>query len=80
VPPAVPSADGKALLVSFPLAGDDHQQQAATDQIRQRLADGAPAGLQTALTGSAGAVDDVFDAFSGMACCRRRCVLGRWRP
>jgi Transposase IS116/IS110/IS902 family/MMPL family len=66
VPSAVPSADGKALLVSFPLAGDDHQQQAATDQIRQRLADGAPAGLQTALTGSAGAVDDVFDAFSGM--------------
>jgi putative drug exporter of the RND superfamily len=66
VPPAIASEDGKALLLSFPLAGSDEQQSDAATEIKQRLADGAPAGLQTALTGSAGAVDDIFDAFEGM--------------
>jgi RND superfamily putative drug exporter len=66
VPPAIASEDGKALLLSFPLAGSDEQQSNAATEIKQRLADGAPAGLQTALTGSAGAVDDIFDAFEGM--------------
>jgi putative drug exporter of the RND superfamily len=66
VPPVIPSEDGKALLLSFPLAGDDEAQSAAATEIKARLADGAPAGLQTALTGSAGAVDDIFDAFDGM--------------
>jgi putative drug exporter of the RND superfamily len=66
VPPAIPSEDGKALLLSFPLAGDDEAQSAAATEIKERLAAGAPVGLQTALTGSAGAVDDIFDAFKGM--------------
>jgi RND superfamily putative drug exporter len=66
VPPAILSGDGKALLLSFPLAGGDKEQSKAATQVKQRLADGAPAGLRTALTGSAGAVDDIFDAFKGM--------------
>jgi putative drug exporter of the RND superfamily len=57
---------GKAQLISFAMAGDDDAQTAATDEVKARLAEGAPAGLQTALTGSAGATDDVFDAFGGM--------------
>jgi RND superfamily putative drug exporter len=66
VPPAFPSEDGKALLLSFPLAGSDDEQSSAVPEIKERLASGAPAGLQTALTGSAGAEDDVFAAFEGL--------------
>jgi RND superfamily putative drug exporter len=66
VSPVTPSEDGKAQLISFAMAGDDDAQTAATDEVKARLAEGAPAGLQTALTGSAGATDDVFDAFGGM--------------
>ena len=66
VPPAIPSEDGKALLLSFPLAGSDDTQSMAATDIKERLPGGAPPGLQTALTGSAGGVDDVFDAFEGM--------------
>ncbi|GAA0271069.1 MMPL family transporter [Cryptosporangium japonicum] len=66
VPPAVPSEDGEALLLSFPLRGDPDTQSAATSDIRDALDTGEPAGLETALTGSAGASGDVFDAFEGM--------------
>jgi putative drug exporter of the RND superfamily len=66
VPGGIASEDGKALLVSFPLAGDDEAQRAAATDIKEQLAGGPPAGLRTALTGSAGAVDDIFDAFEGM--------------
>jgi putative drug exporter of the RND superfamily len=55
------------LLLSFPLAGSESDQENATKDIKKRLANGTPAGLRTALTGSAGAVDDTFDAFSGMS-------------
>ncbi|MBE1491258.1 MMPL family transporter [Plantactinospora soyae] len=66
VPPEVPSEDGRALLLSFPLAGDGDAQSAAVGEVKERLADGVPDGLRTALTGSAGADDDMFDAFGGM--------------
>ena len=65
-PPPVPSEDGRALLVSFPVAGDDEERADAVAGIRDRLAADAPDGLRTALTGEAGATDDVFDAFAGM--------------
>lgn len=65
VPPAFPSEDGKALLVSFPLAGGETEQGEAITAIRDRLAD-APDGLTTALGGDAGAMDDVLDAFEGL--------------
>jgi len=66
VDPAVPSEDGKALLVSFVLAGDDDAQSKAVGDVKDRLAVDTPVGLRTALTGSAGATDDIFDAFAGM--------------
>jgi RND superfamily putative drug exporter len=66
IPPTVISDDGKAMLVMFPLAGDDDAQSAAVEKIKERLHAGVPPGLKVALTGSAGANDDVFDAFAGM--------------
>ncbi|EXG79599.1 MMPL family transporter [Cryptosporangium arvum] len=66
VPPAAPSEDGQALLLSFPLRGDSDEQSDATSDIRDALDAGKPAGLDTALTGSAGADSDIFDAFDGM--------------
>lgn len=62
----VPSGDGKALLLSFPLGGSESEQSDATKDIKRRLAQGVPDGLRTALTGSAGGSDDAFDAFEGM--------------
>jgi putative drug exporter of the RND superfamily len=66
VPTPVPSEDGKALLMSFPVAGDDDQRASAVADIKDRLTASAPTDLRTALTGGAGAEDDVFDAFGGM--------------
>jgi len=66
VPPAIVSEDGKALLISFPLAGNEDQQAESTGEVRDQLANAPPAGLRTGLTGSAGATDDLFDAFGGM--------------
>ncbi|MGC5018180.1 MMPL family transporter [Micromonospora sp. DT47] len=66
VPPPVPSEDGRALLLSFPVAGDDAARSAAVTEVKDRLAVDPPAGLRTALTGSAAAESDVFDAFGGM--------------
>ncbi|MFG1920785.1 MMPL family transporter [Cryptosporangium sp. NPDC048952] len=66
VPPPVPSQDGKALLLSFPLSGDSDTQSESTSDIRDALGTGKPQHLNTALTGSAGADGDIFDAFEGM--------------
>ncbi|PWR12679.1 hypothetical protein DKT69_23275 [Micromonospora sicca] len=66
VPPPVASEDGRALLLSFPVAGDADQRADAVADVKQRLTTDAPAGLRTALTGPAGGEDDVFDAFGGM--------------
>jgi RND superfamily putative drug exporter len=66
VSPPIRSEDRQAVLVSFPLgAEDDADVEAAIDAIRQRLAQ-APDGLTTALTGSAGAIADIADAFGGV--------------
>lgn len=66
VSPAIPSEDGNALLVSFPLAtADEDAQASAIEDIRDRLAD-APSGLQNALTGEAGAASDIENAFGGI--------------
>ncbi|MEU0558696.1 MMPL family transporter [Dactylosporangium sp. NPDC006015] len=66
VPEPVPAADGKALLLSFALAGTDEEQTAAVAPVKDRLAAQRPDGLQVALTGSAGAEDDFADAFEGV--------------
>ncbi|WP_341719246.1 MMPL family transporter [Micromonospora sp. FIMYZ51] len=66
VPPAVPSEDGQALLLSFPVAGDSDQRTESVVKIKERLTGDAPDGLQTALTGPAAADDDLLEAFDGM--------------
>ncbi|MDO3700096.1 MMPL family transporter [Micromonospora sp. C28SCA-DRY-2] len=66
VPAAVPSEDGRALLLSFPVAGDDERRGTAVTELKDRLTADPPAGLRTALTGPAAAEHDVFDAFGGM--------------
>ncbi|MFG2103701.1 MMPL family transporter [Micromonospora echinaurantiaca] len=66
MPAAVPSEDGRALLLSFPVAGDDERRGTAVTELKDRLTAGAPTGLRTALTGPAAAENDVFDAFGGM--------------
>ncbi|HKD98447.1 MAG TPA: MMPL family transporter, partial [Micromonosporaceae bacterium] len=63
---ADPSKPETALLLTFPLAGDDDAQTRAATTITDQLKVDPPAGLQTALTGSAGAVKDIVDAFSGL--------------
>ena len=65
VGPAATSGDGKALLLSFPIAGDEARAQAVVKQIRNELAD-TPAGLAVAVTGSAGALADAGEAFAGV--------------
>ena len=66
VPPPVESGDQQALLLSFPLAGDSKAQNAAIKSIKDTIAANRPAGLQAALTGPAGQVADITDAFSGL--------------
>ncbi len=65
VGPAIPSGDGKALLLSFPTAGDGPAAAAVVKQVKDRLAD-TPAGLDVAVTGSAGALADADEAFGGV--------------
>jgi RND superfamily putative drug exporter len=64
--PAVPSEDGAALLVSFPLSEDDEEFAAATEAIKERLARDRPDGLRTALTGPAGMSADLTEASAGV--------------
>lgn len=66
VPAATPSGDGAAMLLSFPLVGDNEQQNAAAGEIKDRLGAGNPDGLTTGLTGSAGGFNDVLEAFEGL--------------
>lgn len=65
VDPAILSQDGKALLLSFPVAGDDRGAPAVVERIKNHVAD-TPAGLGVAVTGSAGALADADEAFGGV--------------
>ena len=65
VDPAAPSQDGRALLLSFPVAGDSTTAAAVVKQVKDRLAD-TPAGLDAVVTGSAGALADADEAFGGV--------------
>jgi RND superfamily putative drug exporter len=66
VGPAIESADHQALLVSFPVAGDEKAQGEAITKIKDTIAANRPDGLRAALTGPAGQVADITDAFSGL--------------
>jgi putative drug exporter of the RND superfamily len=63
--PAVVSDDGTAVMVPVPVAGQGEQVGATVTRIKQELADG-PAGLRTAVTGSAGVEADGDEAGSGV--------------
>lgn len=67
VQPVRPSEDGKAALVLFTIAGatDDDQANAVKGTI-DRLPVDKPEDLRAAVSGSAGAVYDVVEAFSGL--------------
>ena len=77
--PVVPSEDGRALLLSFPIAGDIEAAEAVVAEITSELAD-APAGLDTAVTGSAGAARRRLRGRRGELtprCCSRRPAWSR---
>lgn len=67
-PATVPSADGRALLVSVPLdsALADKELSSTVKEMRAAVASaGLPAGLTAELTGGPGIVADVSSAFDG---------------
>src|SRR5215467_12004936 len=66
VSPPIPDGKNQAMLVSFPLAGDDDAQSTASKKVADRIDSGVPSGLQVKLTGSAGAVSDLTGVFSGV--------------
>ncbi|WP_301176786.1 MMPL family transporter [Actinomadura geliboluensis] len=59
---AVPSADGRALMLTVPLK-DDGALTDRAERLRDRAFSNAPPGLDVRLTGPAGAALDVGDAF-----------------
>ncbi len=66
VSPPIPDGKNQAVLLSFSLTGDEQHQSDEVKAVATRIALDPPAGLQSALTGSAGAVKDITDAFSGV--------------
>ncbi|TDE32241.1 MMPL family transporter [Actinomadura sp. 6K520] len=62
IAPPQPSRDGKALMLTVPLADDDTLTDRA-GTLRDTSRAGAPPGLEVRLTGPAGAALDVGDAF-----------------
>ncbi len=69
ISPPIPDRPGspQAMIVTFPVAGTgDTAEQDSINAIEAQVHAGVPAGLQVALTGSAGAVKDITDAFSGI--------------
>ncbi|GAA0576313.1 MMPL family transporter [Actinomadura livida] len=62
IAPPQPSRDGRALMLTVPLADDDTLTDKA-GTLRDTSRAGAPPGLEVRLTGPAGAALDVGDAF-----------------
>ncbi|WP_108250145.1 MMPL family transporter [Planctomonas deserti] len=63
--PAIPSEDGKAVEIIAQLDGSAEVDEAVGD-LREALADGAPEGLDTFVTGPAGFTADLTAAFAGI--------------
>nr|AJD20035.1 lipoprotein [uncultured bacterium] len=68
IAPAVPSEDGKAVLLNIPLPQTDDSEglEKWADQISAEAENGAPPGLESRLTGPAGTVLDIVESFSGL--------------
>jgi putative drug exporter of the RND superfamily len=62
VPPAVPSQDGRAVLLVVPLDNNADTLTGDTQDVRAQAQSALPAGLQAKLTGPAGAALDAADA------------------
>lgn len=63
--PAIPSEDGQAIQAFVPISSDAEVAD-AVDAISAALADAAPEGVETFVTGPAGFTADLVDAFSGI--------------
>ena len=69
LPPAVPSEDGEALLLTIPLVPDEEDEERLFDQverIKETIEEGAPSGLEARVTGPAGTLDDFVGVFDGI--------------
>lgn len=62
MPPAIPSEDGKAMLLTVPLSDEN-----ALDQVKelQKLTDRAPPGLEAKVSGPAGGMEAFVSSFEG---------------
>ncbi len=65
VPALIPAPDGKALLVTLPLANDDGLID-DVDGIRQEVRKDAPEGLNVKVSGAAGGLTDSVKVFEGL--------------
>ncbi len=65
VSPAVPSEDGEAVQVFVPLDAEGEVAELVTE-LREYLADGAPSGVDTFVTGPAGFSADLVEGFLGI--------------
>ncbi|MCS0499565.1 MMPL family transporter [Protaetiibacter mangrovi] len=63
--PAIPSDDGEAVEVIVPIDADA-DLDTVVEELRGAVADGAPDGVQTAVTGPAGFSADLVEAFAGI--------------
>ncbi|MHA7290521.1 MMPL family transporter [Arthrobacter sp. MDT3-24] len=61
----IPSEDGKAVQFIAPIGSSD-QLKESVRELRDFLADSAPAGMQTFVTGPAGLTADLVSAFAGI--------------
>ncbi|ALV41761.1 hypothetical protein AU252_11855 [Pseudarthrobacter sulfonivorans] len=61
----IPSEDGKAVQFIAPIGSSD-QLKESVQELRDFLADSAPAGMQTFVTGPAGLTADLVSAFAGI--------------
>ena len=69
LPPAVPSEDGQALLLTIPLVPDEADEDvvfAQIDEVKATVAEGVPAGLEAKVTGPAGGLDDAIAVFENI--------------
>ncbi|MFE7778347.1 MMPL family transporter [Streptomyces sp. NPDC057445] len=66
IAPATPSKDGKALMMVVPLNRDDVEIDFAVKEMRTTAGKGAPAGLDIAVGGPGGLLNDYTQAFENL--------------
>jgi len=66
LPQAVPSEDREALQLVVPIHGSGADPGKVVEEVRDVLADGEPDGLTVLVTGPAGQIADLIQAFGGI--------------